>query len=125
MFGRPLQLEDIEQALQFVCADFDHTFLIIDALDECDKEERKILLRTLSGLQKKSTVRLFLTSRPQLDDEIRRAFGETSRFEIGAAESDLAAYLSMKIDDSDNVDVIDEDFKAEIIAKVVQGARQM
>ena len=122
---RSLQLDDLEQALQLICAEFDHTFLIIDALDECDKEQRNGLLRGLSSLQKKSSVRIFLTSRPHLDDEIRRAFGTPLQIEIGAADSDLAIYLSMKIDESDNADVIDEDFKAEIIVKVTQGARQM
>lgn len=122
---RPLQLEDLVQALQFICADFDHTFLIIDALDECDKEQRKAILRGLSSLQKKSSIRIFLTGRPHLDDDIRRSFGAPLQVEIGAADSDLEIYLSMKIDDSDNVDVIDEDFKAEIVVKITQGARQM
>ena len=122
---RPLQLEDLVQALQFICAEFDHTFLVIDALDECAKEHRKALLRALSRLQMKSSVRIFLSSRPHLDDDIRRAFVAPLQVEIGAADSDLAIYLSMKIDDSDNVDVIDEDFKAEIIVKITQGARQM
>ena len=122
---RPLQLKDLEQALLFMCADFDHTFLIIDALDECDKEERKGLLRVLGNLQKKQSVRIFLTGRPHLDDDIKGAFGAPLQVEIGAAESDLLIYLSMKIDDSDNKDVIDEDFKAEIIAKITQGAHQM
>lgn len=123
--ARPLQLEDLEQALQSICGDFDHTFFVIDALDECDKEQRKYLLRGLSKLEKIPSVRIFMTSRPHLDGDIKRAFGAPLQIEIGAADSDLAVYLSMKIDDSDNIDIIDEDFKAGIIAKITQGARQM
>lgn len=123
--GRFIQLEDLEEALQSICGEFDHTFLIIDALDECAKAQRKALLRALSSLHMKSSVRILLTGRPHLDDEIRSAFGPPLQIEIGAADSDLAVYLSMQIDDSDNVDVIDEDFKAEIISKITREARQM
>lgn len=122
---RQLQQQDLEQAIFLTCADFDQIFIVIDALDECDSEHKKNLLRSLASLQKKSSVRIFLTSRPHSAQEITRKLGTTLQVEIGATDSDLRMYLSSKIDDSDNVDVIDEEFKEEIIIKVIHAAHRM
>ncbi|KAK4691933.1 hypothetical protein P7C71_g5177, partial [Lecanoromycetidae sp. Uapishka_2] len=122
---REVQQQDLEQALLLTQADFEQTFLVIDALDECDNEHRKDLLRSLAALQKEPSVRIFLTSRPHLSQEITKKFENPLQVQIGATDHDLRVYLSSKIDDSDNVDVVDKDFKEEIITKVIQAARKM
>ena len=122
---RDFQQHDLEQAILFMCADFDQIFIVIDALDECDNDYRKDLLLVLARLKKNSSVRICLTSRPHTGQEIARKLGAPLRVEIGATDSDLKVYLSSKIDDSDNIDIIDEEFKEEIISKVIQAAQKM
>jgi hypothetical protein len=78
-------------------------FLVIDALDEFPKEERKgklfpflIKLRAL-GLQ---SLRLILTSRPQPDIEIFMREFYTHRLNIHGAQShkdDLIRYISSRL----------------------------
>lgn len=123
--NRQLQQQDLEQATILTCASVEQTFIVIDALDECDTESRKDLLRALAILQEVPRVRIFLTSRPHVGPEITKTFGEIPNIEIGASDADLRTYLSSKIDNSDNVDVIDEEFKREIIATVIQAASKM
>lgn len=122
---RQVQKQDLDQAILLICADFDRIFIVIDALDECDSEHRKNLLRSFAILQKNPSVRIFLTSRPHSAHEIARMLETPLQVEIGATDADLRMYLSSKIDDSDNVDVIDEDFKEEIIIKVIHAAHRM
>ena len=122
---RQLQQQDLEQAILLTCAGFEQTFIVIDALDECDNEHRKDLLRSLAALQKVPSMAIFLTSRPHVGEEITRKLGNPLQIEIGATDIDLRTYLSRRIDDSDNVDVIDEEFKEEIIVKIIQAAHRM
>lgn len=122
---RDFQQQNLEHAILLMCADFDQVFIVIDALDECDNEQRKSLIRALANLQKKSSVRIFLTGRPHSGQEITRKLGAPLQVKIGATDSDLRVYLSSKIDDSDNVDVIDEEFKEEIISQIIQAAHKM
>lgn len=122
---RELQQQDLEQGLSVTCEDYDQTFIVIDALDECDGEHRKDLLQSLAILQKEPSVRIFLTSRPHLSQELSKKLRNPLQIEIGATDFDLRVYLSSKIDDSDNADVIDEDFKEKIVTKVIQAARKM
>ena len=79
---RPLQLEDLEQALSVACGYFDNIFVVIDALDECDSAQRRALMRALSDVQKKAPFKLFLASRPHLESEIVRAFVAPLRVEL-------------------------------------------
>lgn len=122
---RQLQQQDLEQAILISCAGFERTFIIIDALDECENEHKKDLLRSLAALQKIPLVTISLTSGPHVGQEITRKLGKPLQIEIGATDTDLRTYLSSKIDDSDNVDVIDDDFKEEVIVKVIQAAHRM
>ena len=122
---RQLQQQDLEQVILLTCANFKQIFIVIDALDECDNEHRKDLLRSLATFQKIQTVTIFLTSRPHAGQEITRKLGNSLQIEIGATDNDLRTYLSCKIDESDNVDVIDEEFKEEIIVKIIRAAHRM
>ena len=122
---RHLQQQDFEQAILLISAEFDATLIVIDAFDECENEARKDLLRSLAFLHREPSIRLFLTSRPHSEQEIARKLGTPLKIEIGAKDSDLRAFLSSKIDDSDNFDVIDEEFQEEIIIKVTQAAHRM
>lgn len=90
---RPL-LNEISQALQFVVSDYSRTFIIIDALDECQvsEGEQKRFLSELFDLQAKTAVNLFVTSRfiPEIEKEFN---GNSTKLEIRASDEDLQRYL--------------------------------
>jgi Cdc6-like AAA superfamily ATPase len=86
-------LDEISQSLQSTVADFSRTFIIIDALDECQASDgtHKRFLIELNNLQAKTSANIFVTSRfiPKIKKEFE---GRSTRLEIRASE-DLQRYL--------------------------------
>lgn len=118
------QLQDIEQTFLLTCKNFARVFVVVDALDECDIKHRKGFLRSLSNLQTNQALSIFVTSR-SYEDHVNNLFGSCPRMKIQAQESDLRRYVSREIDESHEVDVMDDDLRTTIIEKVVQGAHNV
>src|SRR5437762_14171678 len=59
-------LSSLTETLKSLCVDFGRVFLVLDALDECKEKGRKLLLAQLEKIG--HPVRVFLTSRPHLND---------------------------------------------------------
>lgn len=123
--NRKPQIQDLELTLLHVCQDFDQVFILIDALDECDEAMRqKHFLPFLATLQRTSKIRLFVTSRPYPKD-IWKALDTVPQIIVQASDADLRKYLRRRIEDSDNADIIDEDFRQHLIETVAKGAQKM
>ncbi|CAD6564823.1 MAG: hypothetical protein ASARMPREDX12_004447 [Alectoria sarmentosa] len=121
---RPKQ-QELEQALLLTCREFDRVFVIIDALDECDvRGHRRSFLKALDNIRTESCTSIFITSRSYPED-IKKALENAPQISIGAEDYDLQRYIAREIDNSDNVDVIDENFRNEIITRVCHGAQKM
>ena len=75
---RPPKHEDLQEALLLTCSEFDRVFVVIDALDECNKSQRNAVLRALSKLCQCSPVSIFITSRPHAED-ISKAFKKSHK----------------------------------------------
>lgn len=118
------RLKNLKQVFQFIYADFNHTFFIINALNKCDKK-KIYFLRELNNLQKKSFVKILLINLSHLNNDIKKTFVTSFQIEIDAKNSDLKIYLSIKVDDNNNVNFIDKDFKTEIIVKIIQRTCQI
>jgi len=75
--GREPRLSDIVKMLQ-IASSKEHTFICIDAIDECMPEHRVKLLGSLNEiLQNSPSTRIFVTGRPHIQPEIgRRLSGE-------------------------------------------------
>ena len=121
--------EDLEEALLLTCSEFDRVFVVIDALDECDKSQRNAVLRALSTMSQCTPVSIFVTSRPHAED-ISKAFKNSHKIVIEAKPSDIEKYVYNKIEDSGGVgplDIgpLDNEFKNLIIKKISQGSHQM
>jgi Cdc6-like AAA superfamily ATPase len=90
-------IEGISKALQSVIADRSRTFIIIDALDECQVSDggcRKFLSE-IFNLQAKAGVSLFVTSR--IIPEITKEFEGSISLEIRASSEDMLIYLDGRI----------------------------
>ena len=120
-----LVTKEAERLLVATCQDFRRVYTVIDALDECDGvRHRKELIRILGHLRQRPGVRLFVTSRSYPED-IKSAFVSASQITIRANEHDLKKFITDEIDSNDASDLIDEEFKANIIHKIVNGAQDM
>ena len=116
--------QDLEEALLRTCSDFDRTFFVIDALDECNKSQRNAVLRVLSNISQCSLVSMLITSRPHPED-IPKAFKGSDKIVIKAKPSDMRKYVDNKIENSDALDTLDNGFRDLIVEKVSQGSHQM
>jgi hypothetical protein len=89
-------LSEYSRLLQAELRHFLKVFIVIDALDECSKENR-IREHFLAEVQKLSPmVRLLVTSRQMLD--IERKFEGAARLEIRASDKDVKRYLESRIE---------------------------
>jgi CheY-like chemotaxis protein len=117
-------MPDLENLLHSVCRIYGTTYIIIDALDECHPDQRKILLPVLRRL-KKVSIKVFVTSRQHAQD-IERAFQGQPRVEIRATESDLRDYVANQIEqDEDLMDLLTDELREKMISSISSGAEGM
>jgi hypothetical protein len=88
-------LEEIYSALETAARLLPRAFIVVDALDECQRESRSHFLRRILELQANHGVNLFMTSRPIT--EILSHFHKDATVEIKAHESDLRLYLESRM----------------------------
>lgn len=130
------QVEDLEQALCLIVKSLHLVFFVFDALDECDSAQRKMLLRILGRLSLAPNTKVFVTSRSHLKDElgkfqvwgtegVKALDASVPQIEVTAADSDLRPYIRSKIEESDNLGLLDDDFISQIVEKIISRARRM
>ncbi|KAJ3536445.1 hypothetical protein NM208_g6710 [Fusarium decemcellulare] len=94
-------LEEIVQVLQSVCRQYTRTFLVVDALDECQTFDgcRDRFLAELLSLREKSSVNIYATSR--FIPDITREFDniQCKSLEIRATPEDVRNYLQNHINE--------------------------
>jgi hypothetical protein len=75
-FGSNVDIETIDGLLQYCISKVSTLYIVIDALDEFEKEERNILLQSFSSVVSisDSKAKLFLVSRISISEDIRRWF---------------------------------------------------
>ena len=75
---------------------FSTNYIVLDAVDECEPADRRIIFEVLSSVlhQSKSTVKIFLASRDALEDEIKKMFplAINIRMDAPGAALDIEAY---------------------------------
>jgi Cdc6-like AAA superfamily ATPase len=86
-------LNEISKVLHSVVADYSRSFIIIDALDECQVSDggRRQFLSEIFNLQAKTGANLFATSR--FIPDIKKEFEESVSLEIRASDEDVQRYL--------------------------------
>jgi hypothetical protein len=90
--GRTPSVEELFLALIGTSRSFFQTYLVFDALDECDREaQRKVFLPILHRMGE-SGFRVFITSRRYADD-IEETFRNVPRIEIVAHDDDIKSYI--------------------------------
>lgn len=87
-----LSVKEVESAIVFAINHFDSTFLVLDALDECDEVVvRRPLLASLPRIQA-AGARVLLTSQPHPED-IQISLRSALLFEVKAFEDDIVSYV--------------------------------
>ena len=123
-FERP-RLPELMAVLNGLACDFLRTYLIVDALDECEyHRHRRVFLPILKQLEL-GPFQLFVTSRPHAAD-IRKAFTNGLSLKVLAPESDIKMYVNSRIDQDSDLEVFMEaDLRSEILSSVAKSSDGM
>ncbi len=123
---------ELQSFLQKTIASSQAYYIVIDALDECEKSERDLVLDVLQSViaSSVSKVKLFLASRDSTGKEIRKRFPSLQHLSMGSPEalSDIINYTREAIDGRlKNGDLVvgNRQLVMEIQDMLIQGAQGM
>lgn len=119
-------VDELYHILLVVIKSFNQTFVVCDALDECDpKTQRKELLPLFHRMENDG-VNLFLTSR-EYPEDIQESLHNSAKVRIWAKEEDIARYIKQKIEENPRVKrlVEQENCKDRIISELTASAKGM
>ncbi|TFK60369.1 hypothetical protein BDN72DRAFT_940121, partial [Pluteus cervinus] len=112
------QFHVLVTALLDICTDPNfRTYIVVDALDECNLSYQEELLSVLDKLLGKQ-VQVFATSRPSFEDAVS-LFKELhcSKYPIRATKDDISSFLKQKLETKQSLKSLmaDQAFKVEVI----------
>ena len=116
-FGiRGLKLPDMIDILKKTIISIPRLLIYIDALDECTPMHRREFLMSLREIvQEFPDVRVFLTGRPYIGDEIVRCFTNTLRIPLNHAYADIMSYLEMRLKRDIYPEAMNDELRADIL----------
>lgn len=117
--------DELKRLLVAMCNKYERTYMVVDALDECEaSHERRLLLPVLESLPYAST-RLFVTSRPNNED-IVQTFSKANKIIIAAPTLDLREYILERMNERrDFLRRLTPELKERIMTTVSAGASGM
>ena len=119
--GRGLRLPDMVQMLKQAVATLPQVVICIDALDECLPKHLLGLLESLKDiLQESRRTRIFLTGRPQVEDEISRHFMNCTTVPISPKTHEVKKYLEKRLEMDTERDAMSDGLRAEILRIIPQ-----
>ena len=118
-------LEELRRLLVTLCNERERTYVIVDALDECEAiQERRHFLPLLQSLPYGST-RLFVTSRPNNED-ICHVFTPAAQINIAAPKSEIEWFVAEKMEErKEFLERVTPDLKEQIISTISARASGM
>jgi hypothetical protein len=99
-------LHDLMDVFTSMCSLFPSSiYIVIDALDECAVNERRILLKLMAAFAKQAHVHLFVSSRPEPDitSEMGRLVDSSHRVDLQASRirGDIESYIKQRLDEEE------------------------
>jgi hypothetical protein len=125
--GRQPAMSDLRELFISIAADFSEVYLIFDALDECNEDERNVLLSFVMQLQlaRKGDLRfkIMVTGRPHM----QRAFADAAALELPIIpdKEDMELAVKEKIEAAKKRHKIPVQLELDIVAKVLEKADGM
>lgn len=127
--GRKIGTQDILAMLNIRLRQLKYAFICIDAIDELEPKTRQQLLKVLKELSTNNLVRLFLTGRSHVENEVQKCLQVAQRYTvtISANEQDIREFVRGKIqEDQDlNPEAMDEVLAKDIEDAVIRKSRGM
>ena len=124
--GRGPLLTDLMRMFRTSIASLPQVFIAIDALDECLPKHLPELLGSLRDLTRESPkMRIFLTGRPHVTEDIRRHFPMALIIPISPNGDDIKGYLEMKLDRDTEPEAMNDSLRADILRIILEKTSDM
>ena len=124
--GGGLRLPDMREILKKTITSRQRIFVCIDALDELSPKHRRELLESLQEIAQESpNVRIFLTGRPHIDDEIVECFSKVVKIPISPTQDDIKSYLEMRLKGDTTPKAMDDQLRADIMRVIPERISEM
>ncbi|KAI5838988.1 ankyrin repeat-containing domain protein [Morchella snyderi] len=122
------KLDQLYEILLEIRNSFAQTFIIFDALDECDQILQRERLLPMFHRLGEAGINLFLTSREHPED-IQESFANITKMRLWAKDEDISSYIEQRIADSPRAKRLinrgNSDLKGEIISALQECAKGM
>jgi len=128
--GKRPAMSDLQELFISIAAEFSEVFLIFDALDECNEDERNVLLPFVMRLPlaRKGDVRfrIMVTGRPYCAD-MQRAFADAAALELAVIpdNGDIELAVKEKLEAAKKSQRIPAQLELDIVTKVLEKADGM
>ena len=124
--GRAMRLLDLVEVLKTTIASIPEVFICIDGLDECLPKNRRELLESLQEIVRAlPTIRVLISGRPHIQDEVKRHFTEAIMINIIPTIKDIERYLEMRLNRDPTPSAMDANLRADIMRVIPRKIAQM
>ena len=124
--GRGPRLADLMGMLRTAIASLPRVFICIDALDECLPKYLPELLETLRDIVRECPrMRIFLTGRPHVKEDIQRYFEYAVMIPINPNSDDVRNYVEMRLDRDGEPEAMNNDLREDIVRVVLEKISEM
>ena len=117
---------DLVKMLQRITSS-QHTFMCIDALDECVGVQRVKVLDSLKQILERSPeTRIFVTGRPHIRAEMeKRLAGHVVSVSVCPTKGDVTEYLQVRLGEDEMPDAMNASLEVEILEKITDNISEM
>ena len=124
--GRRLRLPNMVEILKKTITLPQRIFVCIDALDELAPKHRRELFESLQEIVRvSSNMRILLTGRPHIDDEIVDFFSKAVRIPVSPTQGDIKSYLEMRLKGDTTPKAMDAELRADIMRVIPEKISEM
>jgi len=120
------EVSELLEMLKMAISQLQRVFICIDGLDESLSEHRTGLLKALKSIvQELPSVRLFLTGRPFIHNEVEGYFCSLGTLLVSPAREDIEEVLRVKLDEDTEPDAMDDGLRTDIMKIVPETMSEM
>ena len=124
--GRGLRLSEMVEVLKKAIVSLHRIFVCIDALDELAPKYRLEFLESLQEIvQVSSNMRVLLTGRPHIGEEVMEYFNKAVRIPISPTQGDIKSYLEMRLKRDTTPKAMDPQLRADIMRVIPEKISEM
>ena len=124
--GRGLRLSEMIEILKKAITSLHRIFVCIDALDELAPRYRLELLESLQEMVRiSSNMRVLLTGRPHIDDEVMEYFSKAIRIPVTPTQDDIKSYLEMRLKRDATPKAMDAQLRADVMRVIPERISEM